>query len=131
MQTLTTHQLIGLTSTTYTVHAEDGQTIGTYHQDHGADVVASPDLPAEDNGVVGPLEAIATFARTAGIKGWTLSENVTTACSSELTEDIGRRADALGARAVHVGDIARWAAQMGLSPAQLVPAVMNRGAVSA
>lgn len=131
MQTINTHQTIGLDGITYTVHAEDGQHLGTYQQAHGADVVTSAALPAEDNGVVGPIEAIAAFARAAGIKGWRLSENVTTACSSELIEDVGRRADALGGREVHVGDIARWADELGLSPAQLVPAVMNREAVAA
>lgn len=72
MTTISTYQTIGLTSTTYAVHTDTGQHLGTYQQDHGADTVTSADLPAEDDGIVGPIEAIAAFARVAGIKGWML-----------------------------------------------------------
>lgn len=82
MTTISTHQTIGLTSTTYAVQTDAGQHLGTYHQDHGAETVTSADLPEGDSGVVGPIEAIAAFARAAEIKGWTLSENVTSECSS-------------------------------------------------
>lgn len=80
MITISTHQTIGLTSTDYTITTDEGHYLGSYVQDHGSDVVHSGDLPEGDSGVVGPIEAIAAFARAAGIKEWTLSENVTIDC---------------------------------------------------
>lgn len=128
MQTITTHQLIGLTSTTYTVqHTDAGRTIGTYFQDHGADVVTSPELPADDDGVIGPIEAIAYFAEVAGLRGYRLSEDAgQITCAEDLLHEVDQRAATKGGfDKCKVKDIWNWSQQLRVSATHVLRAMMQ------
>lgn len=125
MQTITTHQTIDLTGTTFTVTTDSGQYLGEYYQEHGADVVTSADLPAEDQGVIGAIEAIAALARAAGIRGFKLSDQENVSYGDDLVAEVLRRVESVGGyEKTYIEDVYVWGEEMGVGVVAATGAVM-------
>lgn len=124
MTVINTHQTIGLKGITHTVKTADERRLGTYFQEHGADTVISDELPVEDNGVVGPIEAIVTFAQSAGIRGFKLSEDGSKESGADLVAEVERRiADLGGQSKLYVSHLGEWACELGICPSDVVRVV--------